>query len=152
MEESVKLHLAQGSVNLNIDRLAFLLTELDKIHNEAESEKFPLFSLEKRKKDILKILEDGYLFYAEFQSQIIGFASILKRKESLLIEHLYVQTEFRHKKIGTKMVEDIFKHFPDKEIFASVYAFNSEAIKFYDSLFKLSSLVFKKGKCYTERD
>jgi len=131
---------------LNIDRLATLLIELDEIHHKAAPERFPLYSLEKRKEDIQKIYEHGYLFYAEYNSQIIGFASAIKRKDALMIEHLYIQPGFRRKHLATKLVEKIFEKFPDKEIFASVYAFNSDAAKFYGKKFELSSLVFRKSK------
>ncbi|PJD96485.1 MAG: hypothetical protein CK425_05805 [Parachlamydia sp.] len=116
------------------------------MHHQSAPERFPLYSLEKRKEDILKILEQGYLFYAKFHSQIVGFASVLRKKESFMIEHLYILPEHRHKKIATKIVESIFKKFLNQEIFASVYAFNSEAIEFYKALFELSSLVFKRKK------
>lgn len=146
MDTDLIIHLAQEPSDVDIDRVAFLLIELDKIHHQSAPERFPSYSLEKRKEDIRKILEQGYLFYAVCHSQIIGFASVLKRKEALMIEHLYIQPEFRHKKIATKVVESIFEKFPNQEIFASVYAFNSEAIKFYGNLFELSSLVFKRKK------
>ncbi|MBS0622705.1 MAG: GNAT family N-acetyltransferase [Verrucomicrobia bacterium] len=120
--------------------------ELDQIHHQASPERFPLHSLERRKADIVKLFAQDHLFYAEDRSQIIGFASVVKRKDALVIEHLYVEPEFRHQKVATKIVEKIFEKIPDKEIFASVYAFNSPAIKFYDQLFELSSLVFKRSK------
>lgn len=138
------VHFAQNIRDVDVSRLAFLLTELDQMHHQAVPERFPLFSFEKRKEDILKMLDQGHLFYAVINSQIIGFASVSKRKDALMIEHLYVQPDARHKKIGTKIVQCIFEKFPKQEIFVSVYAFNSNAIKFYQSIFELSSVVFKK--------
>jgi ribosomal protein S18 acetylase RimI-like enzyme len=143
---NLTIHLAQNLEDIDVCHLAVLLTELDQIHHQAVPERFPLFSVKKRKEDILKMQDQGFLFYAESHSQIIGFASVLKCKDALMIEHLYVQPKARHKKIGTKIVERIFEKFPQQEIFASVYAFNSDAIKFYQSIFELSSLVFKRKK------
>ncbi len=144
MDTNVKIHLARNLKDIDVNHLALLLTELDQIHHRAIPERFPLFSLKRRKEDILKIIDQGYFFYAVINSEIIGFASVFKRKDALIIEHLYVQPDARHKKIGTKIIESIFEKFPQQEIFASVYAFNSEAIKFYQSVFELSSLVFKR--------
>ena len=81
---------------------------------------------------------------AEQNAQIIGFASVIAKGEDLVIEHLFVQPEFRLRKVATQLIEGIHTEFPNKEIFASVYAFNSAAIKFYEKLFKLSSLVFRR--------
>ena len=143
-DTNLTIHLAQDSSSFDVDRLVFLLMELDKVHNQASPEKFPLFAMEKRREDILKILDQGYLFYAKIHNQIVAFASVLKKKDALIIEYLFVLPEYRHKKIGTKLVKNIFAKFPNQEIFVSVYAFNEEAIKFYEPLFALSSLVFKK--------
>jgi GNAT superfamily N-acetyltransferase len=130
----------------NIEQLARLLMELDKIHHEFAPERFPLFFLEQRMEQILLLFRDGFLFYAEHGSETIGFASVLKRKEALIIEHLYVRPEFRQQKIGTRLVQFIFDYFPEREIFASAYAFNGDAIQFYAKLFEPSSLVFKRRK------
>ncbi len=138
------IKIADDPVDVDIDRLVLLLCNLDKIHHEAAPERFPLHSLEQRKEDIQKIFGHGCVFYAEYGSQIIGFASVLEKGDALVIEHLFVKPEFRLNKVATKLVESIFAKFPAKEIFTSVYAFNSEAIKFYEKLFKLSSLVFKR--------
>lgn len=138
------IKVANQSVNL--EHLALLLVELDKIHHNASPKQFPLFSLERRKADIQRIFDQGYIFYAENNSQILGFASILIKENSLVIEHLYVKPEFRHNKIGTEIIENIFSAFPDKEIFTTAYAFNTQAINFYDNFFELSSLVFKRRK------
>lgn len=130
----------------NLEDFASLLLELDIIHHVASPNQFPLFSLEKRKADLRKVLDNGYIFYAERDSQIIGFASVIKKEKGLVIEHLYVKAEYRHKKVGTQIIENIFSAFPDQEIFTTAYAFNDVAINFYDNLFELSSLVFKKKR------
>lgn len=138
------IKLANQSVNL--EHLDLLLVELDEIHHKASPNQFPLFSLEKRKTDLRKVLDNGYIFYAERDSQIIGFASVIKKEKALVIEHLYVKPEYRHKKVGTQIIENIFSAFSDQEIFTTAYAFNDAAINFYVNLFELSSLVFKKKR------
>lgn len=138
------IKIANECNDVDIDRLVPLLCNLDKIHHEAAPDRFPLHSFDQRKNDLKKFFDHGCIFYAEDDSQIIGFASVLKKGDALVIEHLFVKPEFRLNKVATNLVESIFAKFPRNEIFASVYAFNSEAVQFYEKLFKLSSLVFRR--------
>lgn len=137
------IKIAAKVEDVDIDRLTLMLLDLDKIHHSAAPSRFPLFVFEKRKQDLEKIFEHGHIFYAEGDSQIMGFASVIHKNEKLWIEYLYVQPECRLKKVGAQITKKIFESFPDKEIFASVYAFNDDAIKFYKKMFVLSSLIFK---------
>ncbi|MCC5833089.1 MAG: GNAT family N-acetyltransferase [Chlamydiales bacterium] len=140
------IKIAKQSIDVDLDQLAAMLCKLDKIHHKAAPERFPIFNLEKRKNDLKNIIAHGSIFYAEKELQIIAFASVISKGDKLVIEHLYVEPAFRLKKIATKIVDKILAEFPNKEIFASVYAFNSEAIKFYEKTFSLSSLIFKISK------
>lgn len=130
--------------DINLDQVVLLLSKLDRIHHESAPERFPLFPLDQRKQDLISLFKKGCIFYVEDEVQVIAFASVINKGESLLIEHLFVEPEFRLQKIATKLIEAILSKFPNKEIFASAYAFNTDAIQFYQKLFKLSSLVFKK--------
>ena len=64
-------------------------------------------------KDIQQIVTQGYVFYVEIGSQIVGFASVLKKENALVIEHLYVKPEFRLKRVGAELIEHIFQSFPE---------------------------------------
>ena len=130
----------------DVGRLALLLLELDKIHNESAPERFPLHSLETRKEDLKKILDCGYIFYAQNGSEVVAFASLLNKENALVLEHLFVKPEYRLQSIATTLIKNIFEEFSDREIFTTAYAFNSQAIKFYSNFFELSSLVFKKNQ------
>lgn len=132
--------------SLDVNHIAKMLVELDKIHHDAAPDRFPLLSITKRKNDIIELVKTGYIFLAEKNSQIVGFASVIKKGDSLLIEHLFVEPKFRHQNIATQIVEKIFDSFPDKEIFTTAFAFNKEAIEFYKCFFELSSVVFRKPR------
>lgn len=132
--------------SLDINHVAEMLVELDKIHHDAAPDRFPLLPIAKRKNDIIEIIKTGYIFFAEKNSQIVGFASVIKKGDSLLIEHLFVEPKFRHQNIATKIVMKIFDSFPEKEIFTTAFAFNKDAINFYKSFFELSSMVFRKPR------
>lgn len=138
------INLANESTRL--DQIVTLLLELDKIHHDKMPSRFPLYSSEKRLDDLRCILNKGSIFYVEDLGKIIAFASVIKKGESLVIEHLYVQKEHRYHGIATSLVNFIFEQFPDDDIFVSVYAFNQDAIKFYEKFFSLSSLIFKKNR------
>jgi len=89
--------------------LAELLQELDKIHNKQDPSRFPIFSLEKRQRDIEKLLKDGYIFLEKEGEDIIAFACVVKKGEkTLLIEHLFVKPEFQLRGIASRMLEHIF--------------------------------------------
>ncbi len=68
----------------NLEDFALLLLELDSIPHLASPTQFPLFSLEKRKADLRKVFDNGYIFYAERDSQIMGFASVIKKEKVLV--------------------------------------------------------------------
>ena len=138
------IHIANKCDHVDINQLAHLLCDLDKIHHEVAPDRFPLYSLDQRKEYLQTIFDRGCIFYAEQNSQMIGFASVLKKGDALIIEHLFVKPEFRLNHIGKELVESIFSKFPTIEIFASVYAFNYGAIHFYEKFFNLSSLIFRR--------
>ena len=72
----------------------------------------------------------GYLFYVENDSHMIGFAAVINHGDALFIKYLFVLPEYRRRQLATRLVREIFSKFPDKEILATVYAFNADAVKF----------------------
>ena len=135
--------LTKQPVDFDVGELVSMLLALDQLHHSTAPNRFPMFSFEKRKQDIEKLIEQGSIFYAEQDTQILGFASVVQKNEKYWIEWLYVAPEFRLKKVATKLCQHIFAHYLEKEVFVSVQAFNHEATKFYQKLFILSSLTFK---------
>lgn len=144
MMEEIAVRYVHGSADFDVSQVAQMLCSLDKMHHEHDPSRFPLFSFEQRKKDVLDIAGAGYLFYAQFNENFVGFATVSKKAHSLMIDHLYVESAFRHKHVGTKLVTCIFDTFQGQDIFTSVYAFNAEALNFYQTLFEMSSVVFKR--------
>ncbi len=128
----------------DLERLAFLLCELDSLHHQADPTRFQAYSINQRKTELLNLIREGHVYCAKQDSQIIAFASVIPKEGYVLIEHLFVDPLFRRKKVATLLIDRICKDFMNKELRVSVYAFNTEAIAFYERAFALSSLIFKK--------
>ncbi len=140
---SYEIKIADSETDKNI--LAALIMELDLIHHNAAPERFPLFSLEQRKHFISQTIDNGYVFYIQNDSEIIGLATVVKKTENrFLIEQIFLKKIFRSQGLGKKLIKKIFCYLQKGEVFASVYSFNTEAINFYSNLFELSSIVFRK--------
>lgn len=127
-----------------LEQIARLLLELDEFHHEASPSQFPIQPYEKRVEDLKSILKNGHVFFAMLNHEIIAFASVAKKSRHLFIEHFFVKPEFRHKKVGSELIDRIFEKFPSQDIYTSVYPFNKGAISFYEKKLRLSSLIFKR--------
>lgn len=128
----------------DLERLSFLLRELDVLHHQVNHVRFNIRSRNQCKIELVKILENGCIYCAKTRSEIVGFASVIQKEDYLLIEHLFVEKKFRRKKIASLLVKSVCEHNLGKEIRVSVYAFNREAISFYENFFVLSSLIYRK--------
>jgi ribosomal protein S18 acetylase RimI-like enzyme len=87
---------------------------------------------------IKKIKSDQWCKIGLVAEEVAGFISYRSNgvSSSSLVSLLCVSLKFRHRSIGTRLMQDVEQHIFsfDKNLFLFVSDFNCDAIKFYESL------------------
>jgi len=116
------------------------LVEIDKEANKEIKWWKPL-----AKKEFLKFLtKNNYLYVAAENHKIIGYQSAKMKENTLMLEDLYVKTEFRNKKIATSLIEKIILDNKKSKINQIQFNCPERLRRFYEKLgFRVSSLVMR---------
>jgi len=145
----------------DFENAAALFVELDELHLKNRSEIKPeVVDPEYRavfmKQELIK--PESIMLVAEISNQIVGFAAgsikhlvnhmVVKDCTYGVINDLVVKKEFQNSGIGKMMIDEMENRLKEKGasyIELKVYAFNNDAINFYEKLgFKKKLVVYEK--------
>ena len=133
----------------DVDKIAYLYEDLDKVHRDNVTRMFKLVTINDRRNTILTDIDQENVRYivADFDGEIKGFAKLLIKtvpdNHPVLLPQTIVHIEEmavceKRKGFGKKLIkyieEEITKEFGAKIVTLQVMDFNNEAKKFYSEV------------------